>query len=57
MSGFGLIVGLSALAAGAGHIIGRDLPVVPILLIGLGLGLVLRSSLAKDRPAGTPDAS
>lgn len=56
-SGFGVIVGLSALAAGTGRIIGQDLPLVPILLIGLGLGLVVRAALVKDRPAGRPDAS
>ena len=56
-SGFGIIVGLGALAAGAGRILGQDLPLVPILLIGLGLGLVVRSALAKDRPAGMSDAS
>jgi len=56
-SGFGIIVGLIALAAGIGRIIGQELPLVPILLIILGLGLVLRAAAGKESPAGRPDAS
>jgi hypothetical protein len=56
-SGFGIIVGLIAFAAGIGRIIGQDLPLVPILLIILGIGLVLRAAAGKESPAGRSDAS
>jgi hypothetical protein len=56
-SGFGIIVGLIASAAGIGRIIGQDLPIVPILLIILGLGLVLKAAAGRKNPLGTPDAS
>jgi hypothetical protein len=54
-SGFGIIVGLVALAAGIGRIIGQDLPIVPILLIILGIGLVLRAAAGGKRSADLPD--
>jgi hypothetical protein len=47
-SGFGIIVGLIAFAAGIGRIIGQELPVIPILLIILGAGLVLRAAAGKE---------
>jgi hypothetical protein len=56
-SGFGIIVGLVAFAAGIGRIIGQDLPVVPVLLIILGIGLVLRAAAGKESPAGVSKAS
>ena len=56
-SGFGIIVGLIACAAGIGRIIGQELPLIPLLLIILGAGLVLRAAAGKERPDGTPDAS
>jgi len=56
-SGFGIIVGLIALAAAIGRIAGQELPWIPILLIVLGAGLVLRAATGKDRPGGAPDAS
>jgi hypothetical protein len=56
-SGFGIVVGLIALAAGIGRIIGQELPLVPILLIILGAGLVIRAAAGNKRPTGTPDAS
>jgi hypothetical protein len=46
-SGFGIIVGLIAFAAGIGRIIGQELPLIPILLIVLGAGLVLRAAAGK----------
>lgn len=56
-SGFGIIVGLIAFAAGIGRIVGQELPLIPILLIVLGAGLVLRAASRKARPDGTPDVS
>ena len=56
-SGFGIIVGLVASAAGIGRIIGQDLPLVPILLIILGLVLVLKAAAGKKSPTSTSDAS
>jgi hypothetical protein len=56
-SGFGIIVGLIAAAAGIGRIIGQDLPLVPILLIILGVGMVLKAAAGKESPAGPTDAS
>jgi hypothetical protein len=56
-SGFGIIVGLIAFAAGVGRIIGQELPLIPILLIILGAGLILRAAASKERPDGMPDAS
>ena len=49
-SGFGLILGLIAFAAGIGRIIGRDLPIIPGVLIVLGVGLVIRAA-ARRRTA------
>lgn len=43
-SGFGIIVGLIAFGAGIGRIIGQELPLIPVLLIVLGAGLVLRAA-------------
>ena len=56
-SGFGIIVGLIALAAGIGRIIGQELPLIPILLIILGVGLVVRAATGGQRPTGMSDAS
>ncbi len=55
-SGFGIIVGLIAFAAGIGRIIGQELPLIPILLIILGAGLVLRAAAGRGRPDGMPNA-
>jgi len=46
-SGFGIIVGLIAFAAGVGRIIGQELPLIHILLIVLGAGLVLRADAGR----------
>ena len=43
--------------AGIGRIIGQDLPLVPILLIILGVGLVVRAATGSPRPTGMSDAS
>jgi hypothetical protein len=57
VSGFGIVVGFIALAAGVGHIIGKELPLVPILLIVLGVGLVIRAAAGPGRTTGMPNAS
>ena len=56
-SGFGIIVGLIAFAAGIGRIVGQELPLIPILLIVLGVGLVIRAAAGDRKPSGTPNAS
>ena len=56
-SGFGIIVGLIASAGGIGRILGQDLPLVPILLIIFGVGMVVRAAAGGQRPAGMSDAS
>jgi hypothetical protein len=56
-SGFGIIVGLFALAAGIGRIVGRELPLVPVFLIIAGLGLVIRAAALNKKPGGMRDAS
>ena len=56
-SGFGIIVGLVAFSAGIGRIIGQELPLIPILLIILGLGLVVRAAAGRRRSTGMSDAS
>jgi hypothetical protein len=56
-SGFGIIVGLLAFAAGIGRIVGRDLPLMPILLIILGAGLAIRAAAGNGKRSGAPDAS
>lgn len=56
MSGFSLVVGLTALAAGIGRILGQELPLIPILLIALGVGLVIRTAARDGRSSGMPDA-
>ncbi len=48
-SGFGICVGLVALAAGIGRIIGQDLPLVPVLLIVLGAALVIKAATAPSK--------
>lgn len=56
MNGFGIIAGLIALGAGIGRIIGQELPVVPVILIVLGVGLVIRAAAGKADAAGAIDA-
>ena len=57
VSGFDIVVGFIALVAGVGHIIGKELPLVPILLIVLGVGLVIRAAAGPGRTTGMPKAS
>ena len=56
-SGFGIIVGLIALAAGIGRIIGQELPLIPVLLIILGAGLVIRAAAGSKGSTGMPKVS
>ncbi len=54
MNGFGLIVGLVAFAAGIGRIVGQDLPIVPALLIVLGVALVIKAGTASRKDESLP---
>lgn len=56
-SGLGILIGLLALAAGAGRIVGLEVPVIPVLLVILGLGLVIGGAARKDKTAGGSTAS
>jgi hypothetical protein len=53
-SGFGILAGLIALAAGVGRIIGRDIPIVPALLIVLGVALIVKAAAAPVKTEDTP---
>jgi len=55
-SGFGVSVGLVALAAGIARILGADLPFVPALLIVFGVALVIRAATASGKSEGAPGA-
>ena len=55
-SGFGIIAGLIALAAGVGRIIGRDIPIVPALLIVLGVALIVKAAAASGKTEDVPGA-
>lgn len=48
-SGFGVIAGFVALAAGLGRIFSLDLPLVPALLIVLGIAQVIRAATAHGK--------
>jgi len=49
-SGFTTILGLVALLAGIGDMLGGDLPVLAILLILVGIYLIFRNVIQRDRP-------
>ncbi len=53
-SGFGIVVGLVAFAAGIGRIVGQDLPIVPALLIVLGVALVIKAGTASRKDESLP---
>ncbi len=55
-SGFGLVAGLIALAAGVGRIIGQDLPIVPALLIVLGAALIVKTATTPGKTEEGPGA-
>jgi hypothetical protein len=42
-SGFTVLIGLLALSAGLGNLMGVGLPLVPMLMVGLGLLIVVRA--------------
>jgi hypothetical protein len=44
-SGFTILIGLLALSAGLGNLMGVGLPLVPMLMVGLGLLIVVRALL------------
>jgi len=46
-SGFGIVAGLIAAAAGIGRIFGLALPIIPALLIVLGAVLVVKAATAR----------
>jgi hypothetical protein len=43
IEGFGIVVGVAALAAGIGRIVGREIPFVPIFLILLGTAMTIKA--------------
>ena len=53
-SGFGVIVGFVALAAGVGRILGRNLPFWPALLIVLGIALTVKGAAAPRKSESGP---
>jgi hypothetical protein len=53
VSGFGVALGLVALASGVGRVLGRELPFWPALLIVLGVALV---AVAPRKSEGAPGA-
>ncbi len=49
MSGFTILMGLLILSAGLTDLMGVPIPVLPILLIGAGVGILLRGVSEQDR--------
>ena len=47
MSGFTIVLGVLALAAGLGDFFGVDLPLLPILIILIGANIILRPLIEK----------
>lgn len=56
VNGFGIAVGVVALAAGASRMAGLDLPLVPVLLIVFGVALVAKAAAASGKNEGAPGA-
>ncbi len=56
VSGFGVALGLVALASGVGRVLGRELPFWPALLIVLGVALVVKAAVAPRKSEGAPGA-
>ena len=57
MSGFWIIAGAAALAAGSGRILGFEHLFVPVLLIFLGMAMIGRAIVKTGDPDGTVGAS
>ena len=55
-SGFGVALGLVALASGVGRVLGRELPFWPALLIVIGVALVVKAAVAPRKSEGAPGA-
>ncbi len=55
-SAFGVAVGIVALAAGASRMAGLDLPLVPVLMIVLGIVFVLRAAIGSGKSERVPRA-
>ncbi|HSA96141.1 MAG TPA: hypothetical protein VLJ16_08825 [Acidobacteriota bacterium] len=55
-SGFGIAVGVVALAAGASRMAGFDLPLVPVLMVVLGIVLVAKAAVASGKNEGASSA-
>ena len=56
-NGFGIVVGVAALAAGSGRILGREHLFVPILLIVLGAAMVIKTMVGTGKDDGAVGAS
>jgi hypothetical protein len=57
VSGFGIAVGIAALAGGSGRILGIGHLFIPLLLIFLGTALLGKAISRKGNPDGTANAS
>jgi len=54
ISGFTTVVGFVALSSGLGDLTGWDLPTLPVVLIVIGVGMILRHTV--DRREERPEA-
>jgi hypothetical protein len=52
VEGFGIVVGLAALAAGLGRVLRQNLPFIPVLLILLGLAMTIKAFIPAGKRAG-----
>ncbi len=50
MSNFTLVLGVIALLTGLASLVGADLPLIPILLIIIGAGMLLKPMMGKETP-------
>ncbi len=57
MSGFGIIVGFVALAAGIGHILNLGLPFLPVLLVITGAAIIVKAVVRPGKSDGTAGVS
>ena len=54
-SGFTLVIGALAIASGVSDVCGVELPIIPILLILAGVGIILKLLLGKGKDAQPTD--